>query len=65
MFNDGELESSFEIYILPEARLEEDITFSIELLPPSTKGAKLGRIQITNVTLTRDEEFKRMVDRFA
>lgn len=50
---------------MPGARLDQELTFSLELIQPSTTGARLGRIQITNVTLTRDEEFKKMVDEFA
>ena len=41
------------------------MTFTIELLEPKGFGVKLGKIKYAVVTLTNDEEFKRMVDKFA
>ena len=41
------------------------MTFTIELLEPKGYGVKLGKIKYAVVTLTNDEEFKKLVDKFA
>lgn len=64
-FRHGAVEASLDINVLPTARLEEDLTFSIELLRPNVFGAKLGRISVCTVTLTEDETFKQIVNTYA
>lgn len=38
-FTSGKEEASFEIKVLPDARLDQDITFSIGLIEPTVFGA--------------------------
>jgi solute carrier family 8 (sodium/calcium exchanger) len=64
-FEHGELEKTFFIPIKPTARYQDDLTFTVELLEPKGYGVKLGRITIATITLTNDEKFKAMVDKFA
>jgi hypothetical protein len=65
VFEHGELEKAIRIEILSGARFEENLTFSVELKQPTSFGAKLGMIPVSTVTLTNDEQFKKMIEKFA
>ena len=64
-FEPGEAEKALSIPILPNARFEKDLTFSIDLLLPKDPNVQLGRLSTVTVTLTNDENFKNIVDKFA
>jgi hypothetical protein len=59
------MEKVVTISIKPTARFELDLTFSIDLLEPKGFGVKLGRITIAIITITNDQEFKALMDKFA
>ena len=48
-----------------EARFDEDLTFTVELGQSKTYGVKLGKLSKATITLTNDEDFKKLVDQFA
>jgi hypothetical protein len=59
------MEKTIIIQIKETARFESDLTFTIEIRDPKGFGAKLGRITTAVITITNDEEFKRLMDKFA